>query len=159
MRPRHLIVALALSLILIPPARSNDATTQSDAEAMTLAQQILDKGAELYATKDALAMAATYTEDAEITLIVKKREEIKTEVKRGRFEIEQGYRDLFKDAGSIKPKNTVEYARFLDTDMLLIAGVFEPDANSLKVPFVQTRVKQGDKWLMSNLRIFVVEKP
>jgi hypothetical protein len=158
MRRNLLLAALTIVLLVIPPARSNDVLALDDSEATTLAQQILDKGAQLYSAKDAQAMAATYTEDAELTIVSKKRSEMKTEVKHGRDAIEQTYRDLYQNAGVIQAKNTVEYARLLDTDLLLVGGVFQPNSDSLRVPFVQVRVKQGDRWLINSLRIFLVDK-
>jgi hypothetical protein len=150
---RALMGVLAL-LIVIPQSRAED-----NDEAMKLAVKLTTDGAATFDTKDAKAMAAYYTEDAQITVISKEKDTgtIKTEYKRGRGEVEEFYQTLFKDAGTINAKNTVEYARRIDPDVLLISGVFQPNtADRLKVPFHQVRVRQGDKWLMTNLQIYIV---
>jgi hypothetical protein len=146
----------AAAIMLAPAAHAQDAPV--DREALDLARTILDHGASLYDAKDPEVMAATYTDDAEITIVSKKSAELRTETKRGRAEIEEVYRGLFKNAGTIHSKNTVEYARRLDPEMLLIAGVFQPNSDSLRVPFVQVRIKRGEKWLMHSLRIFLIDK-
>ena len=45
----------------------------------------------------------------------------------GREEIEKLYADLFKNPDTIQSKNTVEYAKLLAPDILVIAGTFEPN--------------------------------
>ena len=110
-------------------------------------------------TANAKAMAAYYTDDAKVFLESKDDNGISVKEYNGREEIEKLYADLFKDPGTIQSKNTVEYAKLLAPDILVIAGTFEPntlDPKPLKVPFYQVRIKQGDKWLMSSLRIFVI---
>jgi hypothetical protein len=131
-------------------------------DAKTVAQDVLDKGSALFDTQDAAAMAATYTEDAQLLWIDKDGStgEIKVSVKKDRSEIESLYRDLFKDgAEKTTSKNTVEFARFVAPDLMVIQGVFQPNiAKPAKFPFVQMRVKQGDKWLMKNLQLYVIEQ-
>jgi hypothetical protein len=131
-------------------------------DAKAVAQEVLDKGSALFDTRDAAAMAATYTEDAQLLWIEKDNStgEIKVSVKKDRAEIESLYRDLFKDATD-KPtsKNTVEFARFVASDLMVIQGVFQPDIEKpAKFPFVQMRVKQGDNWLLKNLQFYVFEQ-
>jgi ketosteroid isomerase-like protein len=130
-------------------------------DAMSLAQEILDKGSALFDTRDAAAIAATYTEDAQLLWVDKDSStgEIKVSVK-DRAEIESLYRDLFKDAKEkTTSKNTVEFARFVAPDLMVIQGVFQPDVSKpAKFPFVQMRVKQGDKWLMKILQLYVIEQ-
>jgi hypothetical protein len=149
-----LVLGLALALPFSSKAQEKDANT--------LAQQILDKGAALFDTRDATAMAATYTEDAQIEWIAKDDStgEIKVDVKKGRVEIESLYHDLFKDAKEkTTSKNTVDFARLIAPDLLLIQGIFQPNvANKGKYPFVQLRVKQGEKWAMKNLQFFVMSQ-
>jgi hypothetical protein len=84
-----LAVALILSLPLAAPALEDDAKT--------VAQGILDKGAALFDKRDAAAMAATYTEDAQLEWIEKDSASggIKIDARKGREEIEAVYRDLF----------------------------------------------------------------
>jgi hypothetical protein len=128
-------------------------------DAKTVAQGILDKGAALFDTRDAGAMIATYTDDAQLFWFDKDNSTgaFRSTVK-DRNEIESLYRDLFKDANAkTTSKNTVEYARYIGSDVLVIHGVFQPDiAKDGKFPFVQTRVKQGDKWLIKTLQLYVV---
>jgi len=147
---------LVLALVLALPC----STRAQEKDAKTLAQEILDKGAALFDTRDATAMAATYTEDAQIEWIAKDDStgEIKIDVKKGRAEIESLYHDIFKDAKEkTTSKNTVDFARLIAPDLMLIQGVFQPNvANKGKYPFVQFRVKQGDKWVMKNLQFFVI---
>ena len=95
-------------------------------DAKTVAQDVLDKGSALFDTRDATAMAATYTEDAQLFWIDKDSStgEIKIDVKKDRTEIESLYRDLFKDAKEeTTSKNTVELARFVTPDLMVIHGV------------------------------------
>jgi hypothetical protein len=134
--------------------------TADEKDAKTVAQEVLDKGSALFDTRDAAAMAATYTEDAQVLWFDKDSSsgEIKVSVKTNRSEIESLYRDLFKDAKEkTTSKNTVEYARFVAPELMVIHGVFQPDiSKDGKFSFVQVRVKQGDKWLMKNLQLFVI---
>ena len=133
-----------------------------DKDAKTVAQEVLDKGSALFDTRDAVAMAATYTEDAELLWIDKDSTtgEIKVSVKKDRTEIESLYRDLFKDAKEkTTSKNTVEYARFVGADLMVIHGVFQPDVDKQgKFPFVQMRLKQGEKWVIKNLQLYVISQ-
>jgi hypothetical protein len=149
-------LAVALTLCLSNTARADDK------DAKTVAQEVLDKGAALFDKRDAAAMAATYTEDAQLEWFEKDSATggIKIDVKKGREEIESLYRDFFKDAKeATTSKNTVEFARFIGTELMIIEGVFQPNtANDGKYPFVQLRVKQGDKWLMRSLQLFVIAK-
>jgi len=132
---------------------------QGPDEAMQLAKKLTEKGATTFNTADAKAMAAYYTQDAKVFLESKNENGLSVKEYNGRDEIEGLYKDLFKNSGTIQSKNTVEYARLLAPDLLVIAGTFEPNQlapNPLKIPFYQVRIKQGENWLMTSLRIFVV---
>ena len=133
-----------------------------DKDAKTVAQEVLDKGSALFDTRDAVATAATYTEDAELLWIDKDSTtgEIKVSAKKDRTEIESLYRDLFKDAKEkTTSKNTVEYARFVGADLMVIHGVFQPNVDKQgKFPFVQMRLKQGEKWVIKNLQLYVISQ-
>ena len=148
---------LVFALVLAFPSSAQ----AQEKDAKKLAQEILDKGAALFDTREATAMAATYTEDAQIQSIAKDDStgEIKVEVKKGRSEIESTYRDVFKDAKEkTTSKNTVEFARFV-ADLMIIQGVFQPNvADKGKFPFVQLRAKQGDKWVIKNLQFFLISQ-
>jgi hypothetical protein len=133
-----------------------------DKDAKTVAQQVLDKGSALFDTRDAVAMAATYAEDAQLLWIDKDSTtgEIKVSVKKDRSEIESLYRDLFKDAKEqTTSKNTIEYARFVGADLMVIHGAFQPNVDKQgKFPFVQMRLKQGEKWVIKNLQLYVISQ-
>jgi hypothetical protein len=146
---------LALGTLLIVPVQAQD----PGGKAVKLAQKLTEEGAATFNTANAKAMAAYYTEDAKVFLQTRGKDGIAVKVYDGREEIERLYADVFKDPGTIQSKNTVEYAKLLTSDVLVIAGTFEPNQNAarpLKVPFYQVRLKQGDKWLIDSLRIFVV---
>ncbi|MHC5538368.1 hypothetical protein ACYOEI_09080 [Singulisphaera rosea] len=132
----------------------------SDEVARSLAHDLLTKGATQFDTRDAAAMAANYAEDAELTLVSKDRDtgSYKPSDTRGRTAIEQFYRDLYKDrASGSTSRNTVEYAHFIASDVLVIHGSFTPDvAKGGSFPFVQVRAKQGDRWLIVNLQLFLI---
>src|SRR5262245_52100604 len=81
-----------------------------------LAQKVLDQGAKLFDTRDARAMAATYTEDAVLTVLSKDQSTgtYKTEEYRGRGQIEDYYRKLYDGmTESTVSKNMVESARLM----------------------------------------------
>jgi ketosteroid isomerase-like protein len=155
---RSAVLSLFALTLIVPALRAEEG-----GEATKLAEKLTTEGAATYSTKNAKAMAAYYTEDATVTLYSKDKDtgQTKTDVKHGRDEIEAMYQDLFKNAGTIEAKNTVQLARMIDSNMLVIYGTFQPDVNdTLKVEFVQVRVKRDDKWLMTNVQLFLgpVEK-
>jgi len=157
-----LFVALAIFVFVLSdslPKLMVPAKGQNVDDAVQLAKKLTEEGATTFNTASAKAMAAYYTDDAKVFLESKNDSGISVKEYDGREEIEKFYADLFKNGGTIQSKNTVEYAKLLAPDILVIAGTFEPntrDPKSLKVPFYQVRIKQGDKWLMSSLRIFVI---
>jgi hypothetical protein len=136
-----------------PRAAEPAAPPKSEAEA--IAEKFLKAGSDLFDAKDAAALVATYTEDGEIALISKKDGEVKEDVKSGRAEIEQFYRDIFKDRAAIDSENTVEFARLISPDLLVVHGRFRPDTGKPEWPFVQMRVKRADRWLMQKLWLFL----
>jgi hypothetical protein len=146
---------LCLALLLAPAPDSTQ-------DAKGLAQEILTKGAALFDTRDAAAMAATYADNAVITVYTKDRDTgtYKVETTRGRAAIEKGYADLFKDRDpSTRSRNVVEDARFVGPELLLIHGTFTVDTNQGgSIRFVQVRVKQGDAWLILGLQLIVVSE-
>ena len=154
---RSMAVPALIVLFAVPIAARAD-----DKDAKRVAQATLDKGATLYDTRDSAALAATYTEDAQLQWIDKDNStgELRISVKSGRAEIENTYRDLFKNNDEkTTSRNTVEYARFIAPDVMVIHGVFQPNVDKDgKYPFVQLRVKQGDKWMMKNLQLFVISQ-
>jgi ketosteroid isomerase-like protein len=148
------VFAIALGVFVIVPAWGQNAD-----EAVQLARKLTEEGAATFNTANAKAMAAYYTDDAKVFLESRNDNGLSVKEYNGREDIEKLYADLFKNPGTIQSKNTVEYAKLLAPELLVIAGTFEPntlDPKPLKVPFYQVRIKQGDKWLMSSVRIFVV---
>jgi hypothetical protein len=147
------LLPLGAALFVAPAADSVQ-------DARSLAQDILTKGAALFDSRDAAAMAATYAENAEITAYSKDNETgaLKVETERGRANIQKSYADLFKDRSpSARCRNIVEDAHFAGPDLLVIRGTFILDvANEHPLPFIQVRTKQGDKWLILNLQLFGV---
>lgn len=146
----------AFLAVLLPAAAS-----AAEPDAKVLAEDILTKGAALFDTRDAGAMAATYTEEAELSLISKDKDtgRFKSENTHGRTAVEQFYRDLFKDR---KPettsRNVVHYARYVGPNMLVIQGDFTVDvAKGDTFPFFQTRVREGDRWLIIAMQIYLPE--
>jgi ketosteroid isomerase-like protein len=134
---------------------------QGPDEATKLAKKLTEDGAATFNTANAKAMAAYYTDDAKIFLQTKDQNGVTVKEYDGREEIERAYADLFKDPATIQSKNTVEYAKLLAPDLLVIAGTFVPNlaaAKPLNVPFYQVRVKHGEKWLIHSLRIFAMSQ-
>src|SRR5262245_35382918 len=159
---RSLLLSLAWSLLLSLACLWPTAALAADPDARRLAQDILTKGAALFDTRDAAAMAATYTEDAELTLFAKDKDTgtYKVQVTRGRTAIQRGYQDLFKDrkAGTTS-RNVVEFAHFVGTDLLIIHGTFRLDVSQgASIPFIQVRAKKGEKWLLMSLQLFIVKE-
>lgn len=151
-------LSLVLASVWVSPALAQDPDRD---DAIKLARKLTEEGASTFNTANSRAMAAYYVEDAKMFLQSKDEHAISVKEYSGREEIEKFYADIFKNPGTIQSKNTVEYARLLAPDILVIAGTFVPNesaANPLKVPFYQVRVKQGDKWLIHNLRIFVLPR-
>lgn len=149
----RLAMTLGLLIAASPAAFAEDART--------LATEILNKGSATFDSRDAKALADTYTEGAKLTLVVKDRDSgtWKSLGKEGRAEIEESYRDLFKNGGEpTTSRNTVEFATRVAPDLLVIQGTFEPDVTrGKKYTFVQERTEQGGRWLISNLRLYVAD--
>jgi hypothetical protein len=146
---------LAAALVLAP-------TSDSTQDAKSLAQDILTKGAALFDSRDAAAMAATYAETAEITAYSNDNTTgaLKTERRGGRANIQKTYADLFKNRSpATRCRNVVEDAHFVGPDLLVIRGRFILDvADEHPIPFIQVRTKQRDNWLILNLQLFGVSE-
>ncbi|MGO8901378.1 MAG: hypothetical protein ACLQU5_23940 [Isosphaeraceae bacterium] len=155
-------VALAVAVVTAGSIRAAGPEKDKPAdEATALAVKLTEQGATTFDTFNAKAMADYYLEDAEIAMVSKEEGRLKVQTHTGRAEIEKFYADIFKKPETIKSRNTVEYAKLIAPDVLVIAGTF--DTNTLKpdsprVPFYQVRVKKGDQWLMSSVRIFVLPR-
>jgi hypothetical protein len=159
---KRLSIAAALALLLTNlPTVNAQGTTAASGEALTLAQEITEKGATLFNTANATAMADTYLPDAKIFFVSNEETGITVKEYAGREEILKAYSDLFKNSATLQSKNTVEFAKLVTPELLMIAGTFEPNqlqADGPKVPFYQVRVKQGDAWKIQSMRIFVILK-
>jgi ketosteroid isomerase-like protein len=153
---RPVLLALGLALAFSPPALHADGPAD---EATKLAVKLTEEGAAVFDTFSARAMADFYAEDAEIAIVTRGDEGLKVQTHKGKAEIEKAYAELFKKPETIKSRNHVEYAKFLAPDILVIAGTFELNSlkpDSPKIPFYQVRMRSGDRWLMSSLKIFFV---
>ncbi len=147
-------VATAGSILKAGPEKDKPAD-----EATTLAVKLTEQGAATFDTFNAKAMADYYIEDGEIALVTKEDGGLKIQTQKGRAEIEKFYADVFKKPETIKSRNTVEYAKLIAPDVLVIGGTFDTNTlkpDSPKVPFYQVRVKKGEQWLLSSVRIFVL---
>ena len=153
-------VALAIAVVTAGSIRAAGPEQDKPAdEATALAVKLTEQGAATFDTFNAKAMADYYLEDAEIALVTREEGGLKFQTQKGRAEIEKFYADIFKKPETTKSRNTVEYAKLIAPDVLVIAGTFDTNTlklDSPKVPFYQVRVKKGDQWLMSSVRIFVL---
>jgi hypothetical protein len=144
----------AIILLLAPTAALGQ---DDDAKAKALAKDILDRGATLFDKRDAAAMAATYTETAEIIALKRDStsDRIETEIRRGRAAIEELYASVFKDRlPEHRSRNTVDDARFLTPDLLLIRGRFAMNREQSDVgQFVQIRTREGDEWKVVTMQL------
>jgi len=148
----------ALFLLVIPGA----AFGQDDVRAMALAKLTLDRGAAMFDTRDAEAMAATYGESAQIIVIKRESDtdDVVVETKNGRTAITKSYRDIFKDRlPEHRSRNTVESARFLGNDLLLIRGRFAVNRDRADIAqFVQLRARKGEQWKIVTLQLMELPK-
>src|SRR4051812_5512804 len=155
---RTTLTALAVTLALSPCAGT---ARPADDEAKATAETLLTAGARLFDAKDPKGLADTYTDDAVITSLSRERNtrKIKTEVYRGRDAIEKVYGDVFKGDAAFHARNTIGHVHRIAPDVLVITGHFEPDteaSESIKVPFAQVRVKQGDAWKIASLELLLL---
>ena len=149
----------AMIILLTPTAVFGQ---DEDARALALAKDALSRGETLFDKQDASAMAATYIETAEIILIKRDSDSDRfvTETKQGRTAIEQTYADIFKGRDrEHKCQNTIEVARFLGPDQLLIQGRFalnRDEGDTLR--FVQIRVREGEQWKVATMQLLELPK-
>jgi hypothetical protein len=147
----------AVFAILMFMASAVASAQDDDARARTLARDLLDRGATLFDTRNAAAMAATYIDAAEIILIKRASDSsrVAPETYRGRAAIEKAYADIFKDRlPEHRSRNTVEYARFLGPNLILIQGRFAMNREQGDTAqFVQVRVREGDQWKIVTLQL------
>jgi ketosteroid isomerase-like protein len=151
--PRAWIGCLALAMLAAP------GISVADDDAKAVAVKALDAGAAMFDARDAKGLAATYLDDAVLTVVTRdgSTKELKKEVKYGRTQIEEYYQTLIKSDSTFHAKNHVEFARYGGADILLVGGNFVPDStagNGLAIPFVQVRVKRGDAWKIMSMQVF-----
>lgn len=145
------LVAFPSAVVLAGP--------DDDARARTEAQALLDKGAALFDSRNAAAMAATYVADGSIVVIKRQhnasRGDVELQSIRGRTEIEKGYKDLFKErAPEYRSRNTVDFARFLGPNLLLIQGRFALNRDQGdSIQFVQVRARVGSDWKIVSMQL------
>jgi hypothetical protein len=153
----------ATALFAFPSALAV-AGPHDDARACTEAQALLDKGAALFDSRNAAAMAATYIEDGTIVAIKRQhnasRGEVELQSFRGRAEIEKGYADIFKErAPEYRSRNTVDFARYLGPNLLLIHGRFALNRDQgYSIQFVQVRARVGADWKIVSMQLAPLEK-
>ncbi len=149
----------ALILLVAPGAAFG---LDDDAKAVAVAKETLDKGAALFDKRDAAAMAATYIETAQVIVIKRASDtdRVVTEIRSGRAEIEKAYAEIFKDRlPEHKSRNTVESARLLSPDMLLIQGRFSLNIDQGdSIRFVQIRTREGDQWKVVTMQLMEMPK-
>jgi hypothetical protein len=147
-----------LSLVLLPRAWGQERSGSRADTARQLAEQLTRTGAATFDTRNAQAMAAFYTAEAEVSQMLKTEGGYEIKSYSGRAEIESLYRDLFKGDPVMKSKNVVDHARLLQDDLLTISGTFEitKEGQTSRFPFFQVRVKRGERWLISRLHIFIL---
>ena len=152
-------VLFAMILLVAPAAAFGQ---EDHARATALAKEILDRGAALFDNRDAAAMAATYVETAEIIVIKRASDSDRamTEVWHGRAAIEKAYANIFKDRlPEHRCRNTVEDARFLGRDLLLIRGRFALNREQADLgQFVQVRALEGDVWKVVTMQLMELPK-
>jgi hypothetical protein len=158
-RPLLLIAALfALPLALGLAGPDDDAGARAEAQAL------LDKGAALFDSRNAAAMAATYIEDGSIIVIKRQhnasRGEVELQSFRGRAQIEKGYADIFKErAPEYRSRNTVDVARYLGPNVLLIHGRFAFNREQGdSIQFVQVRARVGATWQIVSMQLVPLAK-
>jgi len=130
-----------------------------DSEAGKIAEAFLKSGSKLFDAKDAAGLAATYTEDGQILLVSKKDGQIQNEMREGRASIEELYRSVFEAVTDPDSANTIEHSRLISPELLVVHGHFRAKPGMTEFPFVQLRVKQGDRWLLSKLWLFLNPEP
>ena len=155
----HLLLA---SLLLVPVITHAQETKLG--EARDLAQRLVDKNTAFVDAEDYAALLASYTEDANISLVCKDPDtgDYMTAVRDHSGSIWQMYRDLHSGLlpengpKKIASKSTVEYANMIEPDLLVIHGYFQPYRDEdMRWPFIQVRRKLGDEWRIMSQRVFM----
>ena len=158
MRSRSLFT---VALLAFPSAQ---ALADPDDGARAEAQAILDKGEALFDTRNAAAMAATFTENGSIVVIKRQdnasQGEVVLESFSGRAEIEKSYAKIFKERlPEHHAHNTVDFARHLGPNLLLIQGRFSLNRDQGdSIQFVQVRARVGSEWKIVSMQLAPLAK-
>ncbi len=155
-----LVVGLVVGLVAVHAveARYQDHKEVGDSEALGIAREVTTAGAKLFSAKDAKGLTDTYVDNARIELVSRDSEtsELKRDVREGRSAILDAYQELFKNSEPLSAVNHVEYARLLGPDILEISGTLVITQNGMhRLPFTQYRVKDGNFWRITEVRVFV----
>jgi hypothetical protein len=155
------LLALAIFGLLAGTGLAQDEKAAAR-EANRLAQEILDKGAALFDTKDAAAMANTYVTSADLHVITKDQATGAYQVQaiRGRDAIREQYARLFdgKQGEKTTSKNVVEFAHKIGDDLLIIHGTFAPNtAEAGSFPFTQMRTNVDGQWKILQLDLVIAQ--
>lgn len=162
MLKRFVRLGLALAVVGLLGSSGSALAQEGKGEAKQLAQGILDKGAALFDTRDASAMAKTYVAGAELHIISRGESSgpFEVQVLHGRDAIREQYVKLFEGDPNAKTtsRNVVTYAQKLGDDMLVIHGHFSPNTdNGDSYPFTQTRIRVDDQWKILQLNLYIVK--
>ncbi len=151
----NMLSKLAATVVVTGLLAAEAGAADPKSEADKIAETFLKAGAKLFDAKDSAGLAATYTEDGQILLVSKKEGQIQTEVREGRAKIEELYGSVFQAVDEPDSENTIEHSRLISPEVLVVHGRFRAKPGMAEFPFVQLRVKQGDKWLLSKLWLFL----
>jgi hypothetical protein len=159
----HRCLLLMATLSLLPSAQAL-AGPDDDARACTEAQALLDTGATLFDSRNAAALAATYIEDGSIVVVKRQhnasRGEVELQSFHGRAQIEKGYADIFKERSpEYRSRNTVDFARYLGPNLLLIQGRFAYNRDQGDaIQFVQVRARVDAEWKIVSMQLAPLAK-
>ncbi len=147
-----------LCLLLAAPAVL---AQTDDAKAKALAEELLDRGAKLFDSMDAEAMAATYVDKAIVIMVTKEQdtEAYQPEMVQGHDAIVDLYKKAFENrSAETRSRNTVSRALFVKPDLLLIEGTFAFDVEQGDfIGFSQLRAKQGEHWRIVTLEFMTIK--
>lgn len=153
-----LLVGSAISQVtLLTPAQSQEQTKQASAESKEL--EVLKSTAEAfekaYNAADAKAIAAQFTENAEVV-------DDEGNVTKGRVEIEARFASLFKEFPKARISVELTSLRQLGPDVAIEDGysttTLDPDEPGSRSPYTLVHLKKDGKWLVASIRDFPEEE-
>ena len=136
--------------------------SDADEDAKAEADRLTSESASVFNSGDAAAMAALFAPEATVGLSTTGPDGTKPagKVSRGRDEIEVFYRQVFEGPNQVQGQNTVDYARFIRPDLLILTGRFAMTADGKPLPpvtFTEVYRKTGDTWKAFDLRAFLTQ--